>query len=68
MNSASRYSGSYIFVKGRMTAGLTTFADVGACNIALDQNGLLSTPAIRVLALGASTGIVCHAAMAIAGR
>lgn len=45
MNSASRYSGNYIFVKGRLTAGLTTFADVGACNIALDQNGLLSTPA-----------------------
>ena len=45
MNNASRYSGNFIFVKGRMTAGLTTFADVGACNIALDQNGLLSTPA-----------------------
>ena len=43
MNSASRYSGNYIFVKGRMTAG-------------------------RVMALGASTGLVCHAAMAIRGK
>ena len=50
MNNASRYSGNFIFVKGRMTAGLTTFADVG------------------VMALGASTGLVCHAAMAIRGK
>lgn len=45
MNSASRYDGNYIFVKGRMTNGLTTFADIGDCNILLDQNALLSTPA-----------------------
>ena len=49
MNNASRYSGNFIFVKGRMTAGLTTFADVGDCNIALDQNGLLSTPAAMAI-------------------
>jgi len=27
-----------------MTNGLTTFADVGACNLALNQGGLLATP------------------------
>lgn len=44
MSNAARYAGNYIFVKGRMTAGLTTFADVGACNILLNQGGLLATP------------------------
>lgn len=45
MHESIRYDGKYVLVKGRMTNGPTTFADVGACNIALDQNGLLSTPA-----------------------
>lgn len=45
MNIQSNYDGNYIMVKGRMTSGIQTYADVGACNIALDQGGLLSTPA-----------------------
>ena len=34
-----------VWVRGRTDAGLATYTDVGGCNLALDQHGLLSTPA-----------------------
>ena len=45
MNIKANYDGKYVLVKGRMTAGLTTYADVGACNILLAQHGLMSAGA-----------------------
>lgn len=49
MNFSHNYNGYKIAVKGRMTAGLTTAADVGGCNILLNQGGLLDTPALATL-------------------
>jgi hypothetical protein len=37
-------SGTKILARGRMDNGLATFADVGGCNILLDQKTLLATP------------------------
>ena len=45
MHESIRYDGKYVLVKGRMTNGPITFADVGDCNILLNQGGLLATPA-----------------------
>lgn len=45
MNISANYDGNYILVKGRTTNGPNTYSDVGACNILLDQAGLLATPA-----------------------
>jgi len=35
----------HVVARGRMDTGLTSYADVGACNLLLDQHTLLSTPA-----------------------
>lgn len=44
MNEVENYNSNNVIVKGRMSASLTTLADVGGCNILLNQGGLLDTP------------------------
>jgi len=54
--------GYKVVIRGRMNSGLATQADVGGCNILLDQHGLLKTPAklditsSSALDTGAGTG------------
>jgi len=40
---SENYNSKHIVVKGRLDTGLTTMADIGGCNILLNQGGLLAT-------------------------